>query len=229
MVYFDDETTWKKEAAALLLLSFDAAQRKWWATLTGTTPPLAGKTCLISLCHFLLFVFLTFDILFCFLFSREDENLDTGGNLGLCWSGNYCLTKELLLYRGLRHKMRWPSTTIKLFSDDSTMSSCEWLKIEIKKDTWCRKYHPSGLELLITLRHGRQLPCDDIYSSDLLITPSPLLSMTSAMQSTPSLLLRWSSVLLQLRSGPPLLNSLRTDGNFHTTVVLWMASIWRFL
>ena len=111
--------------------------------------------------------------------------------------------------------MRWPSTTTQLFSDDSTMSSCEWLKIEIEKDTWCRKYLPSGLELSITLR---QLPCGDIYSSDLLITPPPLSSMTSAMQSTPSFLLRWSSVLLQLRSGPPFLNSLRTNG---ISTLLW--------
>ena len=62
---------------------------------------------------------------------------------------------------------------------------------------------------------------------EFLQTPSLSSFMKSAMPSKPSLLLRLSSVLLQLKSGPPLLSSLRRDGNFHTAVVLWMACMWR--
>jgi hypothetical protein len=43
----------EKEGSSIA--SFDAPQRTWWATLTGPAPPLTGKNCLISLCHFLLF------------------------------------------------------------------------------------------------------------------------------------------------------------------------------
>jgi len=47
------------------------------------------------------------------------------------------------------------------------------------------------------------------------------------MPSKPSLLLRWFRALLQQNNGVQLLRNLKRDGNIHTVVVRWMASMWQ--
>ena len=47
------------------------------------------------------------------------------------------------------------------------------------------------------------------------------------MPSKPSLLLRWFSALLQQKNGVQLPSNLKRNGNFHTAVMRWMASMWQ--
>jgi hypothetical protein len=103
--------------------------RTWWATLTGPAPPLTGKNCLISLCHFLLFAFLAFDnvLVLLFIFQGREDWLR---KLLWCWpficprDHDTWETLELPIFGCLRRR-RGPISMSSYYNTMGTRRHCE--------------------------------------------------------------------------------------------------------
>jgi len=102
------------------------------------------------------------------------------------------------------------------------------VECRIKKDTWYRKSLRPSLKLSITIRH---LACGDSYRSlsyNFRVAPNTISliihEFCDAIKAEFAAEVIQSSTLQ--KNGVQLQSNLKRNGNFHTGVVRWMASIW---